>query len=157
LFFDAEGFEYLDRLCAMEGFCQHQRGRAILILIWRETHLRVLWVENHVRFTEVALPMFLQAHTVRIVPSLAEARQCLAEEAFDAVLLYYDLDDGKGTELVSLVLSLPKRPLLVAASSHLEGNTRLLQAGADVICGKTEFARIGEVLERSAMMWNADY
>lgn len=108
--------------------------------------MRLLWVENHARFVAVALPTLLHAHSVSVVSSLIEARQCLAEEAFDAVLLDYDLDDGKGTELVPLIFSLPNRPLLIAVSSHAEGNGRLLAAGADRVCSKMEFARIATVL-----------
>jgi CheY-like chemotaxis protein len=108
--------------------------------------LRLLWVENHDRFIAVTLQRFLHAHSVSVVPSLLQARQRLVEEVFDAVLLDYDLDDGKGSELVSHIRSLPNRPLLVAVSSHAEGNARLLAAGADRVCSKSDFAQIGTVL-----------
>jgi DNA-binding response OmpR family regulator len=108
--------------------------------------LQLLWIENNRRFTEVVLHTFLQSHAVALASSLTEARRRLASETFDAVLIDYDLDDGKDTELFPLILSLPNHPLLVAASSHAEGNARLLQAGADTVCSKREFASIELVL-----------
>ncbi len=108
--------------------------------------MRLLWVENNARFVEATLKTFLYAHSVLVVPSLSEARVRLVAEIFDAILIDYDLDDGKGTELFPLVLMLPNRPLLVATSSHAVGNTRLLQVGADAVCSKMEFARIESLL-----------
>jgi len=108
--------------------------------------MRLLWVENNAQFAAVALRVFLQDFSVCVVPSLKDARLRLTEEVFDSILLDYDLDDGKGTELVPLVLSLPNRPFLIAASSHAEGNNQLSKAGADVICSKMDFARIATIL-----------
>jgi CheY-like chemotaxis protein len=105
-------------------------------------------VENHARFVAIVLHSFLRDVDVCVVPSLAEARQRLAAESFDAVLLDYDLDDGKGSELVPVVLALPNRPRLIAASSNAEGNARLLQAGADAVCPKRDFARIESLLAK---------
>jgi DNA-binding response OmpR family regulator len=132
------GFAFLSIELSMLRFTYFGRQRA--------TRMRLLWVENHARFADLALKTFLTTHTVTVVPSLAEARLCLTREGFDAVLLDYDLDDGKGTEIFSFLDALPVRPLLVATSSHAEGNARLLQAGADAICSKMEFAHIEAVL-----------
>ncbi len=108
--------------------------------------MNILWVENHDRFSRLAVKTFLVGHTVVVVPSLASARQALASEMFDLVLLDYDLDDGKGIELVAEIKALPRRPGLIATSSHVFGNQSLLEAGADAVCGKTEFTRIGQVI-----------
>ena len=108
--------------------------------------MRLLWVENHAVFVHVAGRQFLSAHELTVVPSLAAAREALAAEAFDAVLLDYDLDDGKGAELVALVRQLPGRVAVVAASSHEGGNAALLAAGADAACPKAQFAEIESVL-----------
>src|SRR5262245_18333082 len=102
--------------------------------------MRLLWVENHAVFVRLAGQRFLSAHTVTVAVSLAEARRLLAEQAFDAILLDHDLDDGKGTELMPLIATLPHRPTVIAASAHDDGNAALLAAGADAICPKSRFA-----------------
>jgi DNA-binding response OmpR family regulator len=89
---------------------------------------------------------FLAAHDLTVVPSLAAARAALVAGRFDAVLLDYDLDDGKGAALVEFIRQLPDRVAVVAASSHADGNAALLAAGADAACPKTRFADIGAVL-----------
>ncbi len=50
--------------------------------------------------------------------------------------------------LVRELAAVPGRPWVVAASSHEAGNRALVEAGADAVCGKLQFARIGEVLGR---------
>jgi DNA-binding response OmpR family regulator len=111
------------------------------VRIWK-----ILYVENHPRFAVIVVRRFLAAHQVTLVPGLEEARAALARERFDVVLLDYDLDDGKGVVLVEELRRQAGRPLLIAASSHAEGNERLLQAGVDAACGKMDFARIEELL-----------
>jgi CheY-like chemotaxis protein len=108
--------------------------------------MQILWVENHDQFARIAARQFLAGHSVTVVPSLTGARAALVNGSFDVVLIDFDLDDGKGDELVRELKALPKPPHLVAASSHDEGNRALLEAGADAVCGKLQFARIAEVL-----------
>ena len=108
--------------------------------------MNILWVENHQRFSQVAIKSFLAAHDVTVAPSVVAARQCLSETDFDLVMLDYDLDDGKGSELVREIICRPSRPQLVATSSHLFGNQALLNAGADAVCSKMDFANIEQVI-----------
>jgi DNA-binding response OmpR family regulator len=110
--------------------------------------MRLLWVENHAVFARLAGRQFLAAHDVTVVPSLALAREAAAARMFDAVLLDYDLDDGKGTSLVEFLRQLPTMPVVVATSAHEEGNRLLLAAGADVACPKGRFEDISAVLAR---------
>ena len=112
----------------------------------RLSGLRILWVENHARFIAVALPVFFGEHDVTVVPSVVEARERIAKDAYDAVIVDYDLDDGKGTEVVGHLLALPDRPLIVAASAHADGNEKLRKAGADVICSKANFKQLAAAL-----------
>jgi CheY-like chemotaxis protein len=109
--------------------------------------MRLLWVENHAVFVRVAGRQFLADHDVTVVPSLAAARDALLSAAFDAVLLDYDLDDGKGAELIESIRAVPRPPRIVAVSAHADGNEALRAAGADAVCSKTRFAEIGAVLE----------
>ena len=109
--------------------------------------MRVLWVENHAAFVQVAGRQFLAAHDLTVVASVAAARAALASGTFDAVLVDYDLDDGKGVEVVVAAKELPVRPAVIAVSSHAEGNAALVAAGADATCAKLQFARIADVLE----------
>lgn len=107
--------------------------------------MNILWVENHRSFVNAA-KQFLAAHAVTVAPSLVDARVALAAHQFDAVLIDYDLDDGKGDELVRELLQFPNRPRIVATSSHDDGNRKLPDAGADAVCSKMTFTRIVEVL-----------
>ena len=107
---------------------------------------RILFVENHAVFADQVVRTFLHEHEVATVPSLAAARVALASGAIDVVLVDYDLDDGKGAELVEELNTLRERPLLVAASSHDAGNAAMLAAGADAVCAKMEFAGIALVI-----------
>ncbi len=108
--------------------------------------MEILWVENNSKFVHYSLEKFLSAHIVMVFPSLVAAKLTLMSNRFDAVLLDYDLDDGKGTELFPLIDALAVRPVIIAASSHADGNAKLMQAGADAICGKMDFAQISAVL-----------
>jgi DNA-binding NarL/FixJ family response regulator len=108
--------------------------------------MRLLWVENHAVFARMAGRQFLAAHELTVVPSLAAARAALIASQFDAVLLDYDLDDGKGAELVEFIRQLPNRVAVIATSSHGDGNAALVAAGADAACPKMQFAQIEAVL-----------
>jgi DNA-binding response OmpR family regulator len=109
--------------------------------------MRILYVENHAAFAETVRQKFLSEYSVTIVPSLSLARETLNESSFDILLVDYDLDDGKGAELVREVRASAKRIAIVGVSSHAEGNAALLQAGADAICGKMEFDQIQSVVK----------
>jgi DNA-binding NarL/FixJ family response regulator len=113
--------------------------------------MNLLWVENHPQFARIAARQFLAGHDVTVVPSLAEARAALSGRSFDIVLIDFDLDDGKGEALVRELCSAPGRPWVVATSSHEAGNRALVEAGADAVCSKLQFARIGEVLGQLAV------
>jgi DNA-binding response OmpR family regulator len=110
--------------------------------------VRVLWVENHTVFARLAGRQFLTEHDLIVVPSLALAREALAARTFDAVLVDYDLDDGKGATLVAFLRQFPTVPVVIATSAHEEGNGLLLAAGADAACPKGRFAEISTVLAR---------
>jgi CheY-like chemotaxis protein len=112
----------------------------------RKPGLRLLWVENHTTFARMAGRQFLSAHDVTVVPTLAAARAALEAATFAAVLLDYDLDDGKGTSLIEFVKQLTPAPVVIATSAHEAGNKALLAAGARAVCSKTQFAQIEAVL-----------
>ena len=110
--------------------------------------MRILFVENHAVFAETVIKQFLSDHEVQIVASVADAREALAEEGvFDVVLVDYDLDDGKGSEVVLLTRRLGRKPKVVGVSSHEMGNNEMLECGADAICPKLEFDSIGDILK----------
>lgn len=110
--------------------------------------MNILWVENHQRFSQIAVSRFLPDHRVTVVPSLAAARQILATEQFNIVLVDYDLDDGKGADLVAEIKSQSNPPVVIATSSNADGNEKLVGAGADAVCSKMEFSNIENVLRR---------
>ncbi len=100
-------------------------------------------VEDNTAFVQVALAGLLGDHDVCVAPSLADARAS-PWASFEAVLLDYDLPDGKGDALVPELLAHGLR--VIAISSHARGNAALRAAGAHATCGKLAFDRIGEVL-----------
>jgi DNA-binding response OmpR family regulator len=108
--------------------------------------VRILFVENHAEFAKTVKREFLSDHEVLIVPTISGARIQASTHTFDAVLVDYDLDDGKGAEFVRWLVQLPFRGLIVAVSSHESGNAALVAAGAAATCPKTKFSTIGEVL-----------
>lgn len=109
--------------------------------------LRILFVENHTRFARIVTQHFLIGYDVDFATSLQEAREALACHCFDIVLLDYDLEDGKGAELAEELSTCAKRPVVVAISAHQPGNEAMLNAGADAVCSKMDFAGIGQILE----------
>ena len=109
-------------------------------------NVHILWIENQQQFVNIALEKFLAAHTVTVFPSLADAKVALASDTFDAVLLDYDLDDGKGTGLFPYLDALPVRPVIIASSSHADGNALLMLSGADAVCSKMDFSQIDAVI-----------
>ena len=115
------------------------------IVFSREADMNLLWVENHPAFTKYARS-FLARYIITVVPSLAEAREALKRDRFDVVLVDFDLDDGKGSELVRELAPAEGRPFIVAVSAHADGNAALMAAGADAACGKLEFAGIAALL-----------
>ena len=77
-------------------------------------------------------------------------RKLLARICFEIVLLDYDLPDGKGTDLFSMLDALPARPVVIAISSHAEGNDKLVEAGADLVCSKMRFGEMEAKLEQAS-------
>jgi DNA-binding response OmpR family regulator len=108
--------------------------------------MKILFVENHSIFAQQAIIHFLSMHQVTVVPSLSMARLCLPANQFDLLLVDYDLDDGKGEELVRELRGAGNKIRIVGVSAREEGNAALLQAGVDAICSKMEFNRIQELI-----------
>lgn len=108
--------------------------------------MRILYVENHETFAQLVRARFLAAHDVKIVASLAAARIELDSTNWEVLLLDYDLDDGKGEQLVQELQSRSKRPLIVAVSAYDHNNEAMRAAGADATCGKLQFSQIEQVL-----------
>jgi DNA-binding response OmpR family regulator len=111
------------------------------------TKMRILYVEDHAAFRAAVISRFLAAHQVTVAATLAEARALLPYEAFDVVLLDYDLPDGKGIELLEEIQRDGWTGRVIAVSSREENNARLMTAGAYAAVGKMKFAQINEVLE----------
>jgi DNA-binding NarL/FixJ family response regulator len=110
--------------------------------------VKILYIENHAVFSKQVCQEFLSAHQIRVVSSLTDARSAMASETYDLLLVDYDLDDGKGDELVREVRVLNPKLKIIAASSHEAGNAALVKAGASAVCGKMEFDKIAQVIKR---------
>ncbi len=101
-------------------------------------------VENNPLFVDTVLSEFLSDHTVVVTPTV-EAGLAALDDSFDALLVDYDLDDGKGDEFVRRARA-TFAGRIVAISSHQRGNDALRAAGADACCSKMDFDRINELL-----------
>jgi DNA-binding response OmpR family regulator len=108
--------------------------------------MRILFVENHEIFARMAISQFLGEHRVVVTPSLEGARRLLSHQRPDAILVDYDLDDGKGSALVLELRKSGFRGLIIGVSAKEEGNRFLLEAGADAVCGKLELHRLPALL-----------
>ncbi len=104
--------------------------------------MKILFVENHSVFAAQVIPIFLPDHDITLVPSLAEARSAFASTRFDLLLVDYDLDDGKGEELVRDIRANQSRVPIIGVSSHNAGNQALLKTGANAVCSKMNFDKI---------------
>jgi DNA-binding response OmpR family regulator len=104
--------------------------------------VRILFVENDAVFARVVVGEFLTTHEVVIVGTVHGACERAAAEAFDAALVDYDLDDGKGTAVVEALRRRGFTGRIVGVSSHEAGNAALVRAGADDSCSKMDFAQI---------------
>jgi DNA-binding response OmpR family regulator len=109
--------------------------------------VRILFVENHAEFTASVVRLFLAAHDVDVVPAIASAKEKVQTSNYDAVLVDYDLDDGKGDELVRWLRTTRGHWKIVAVSARDTGNEALMSAGADVVCSKLRFSQIETVLQ----------
>ncbi len=107
----------------------------------------MLFVENHAVFADTVRPAFLAEFDVVTVQGLASARGLLGE-AWDAVLVDYDLDGGRGDELARELRHQRYDGAVIATSAHEAGNAALMLAGADAVCQKADFEGIGHVIRR---------
>jgi DNA-binding response OmpR family regulator len=108
--------------------------------------MKILFVENHSIFAKQVIDCFLSLHEVKVVPSLATARADVTKNDYDLLLVDYDLDDGKGSELIRELRERNSKLRIIGVSSHENGNAALLQAGANAICSKMNFDRIQDIL-----------
>jgi CheY-like chemotaxis protein len=113
--------------------------------------VRILYVEDQRVFADIVATQFLASHEVVIAESVAAARAVFASDpAFDAVLVDYDLPDGKGAEVIRHLRGAGFGGVLVAVSGKDDGNAELRAAGAHEVCKKSGLSGIGAVLERLA-------
>ena len=96
--------------------------------------MRILYVENQAPFAVDVCRQFLSTHTVTVVPSLL-------------ALVDYDLDDGKGDELIRELAQAYPQTISIGVSSHEDGNSALLRTGAAAVCSKMRFEDIQQVIE----------
>jgi DNA-binding response OmpR family regulator len=119
----------------------------VALLVQPRSAMRILFVEDQRIFAETVANQFLSAHQVDIAESIAAARVALlAAPPYDAVLIDYDLADGKGTALVRHLRTSGFRGRIVAVSAKDDGNRELRAAGAHDTCKKAELQRIVDVL-----------
>jgi len=106
--------------------------------------------QNHGVFAATVISQSLSRHSVTVAPCLSTAGLALGNGSFGLLLVDYDLDHGKGDAIVDKLHASGKAVPLIGVSSHAEGNTALLRAGAVAICSKMEFDQIQTVIDAVA-------
>ena len=109
--------------------------------------MNILYVENHSVFAATVIRQFLSQHLVTLVPSKSAALLAMKSEKFDLLLVDFDLDDGKGNELVTMLRQAGNNTPIIGVSSHDDGNAALLKAGATAVCCKMQFDEIQAVMD----------
>jgi CheY-like chemotaxis protein len=134
------------------GMTEGNASRWVAACCWdapprvRSDSMRILFVENHEVFAATVIEEFLAGDDVTLVSSVAAAEAEVSAGRYDVALVDYDLDDAKGDEFVRRLRAGGSTMPVIAASSHAEGNDALMRAGADAICGKTDFSGISRVV-----------
>jgi len=112
--------------------------------------MRFLFVENHPAFREVVVSEFLSEYEIHSANTIDAARARIAALAFHCLLVDFDLDDGKGADLVRSCRGEGFKGVIIGVSAHEFGNAALLAAGADDTCSKMRFNEIGDIIQRAA-------
>ncbi|MGH1346873.1 MAG: response regulator [Nannocystales bacterium] len=111
--------------------------------------MKLLMVEDNERFAEVVIERFLFEHDVTLMTTVAEAIG-LRVRGFDGALVDYDLPDGKGDAVVRSLRANASQLVIIAISSHAQGNAALCSAGADAACPKSVFDQIAAVIHATS-------
>jgi CheY-like chemotaxis protein len=109
--------------------------------------VKILFAENHSVFAKTVVSQFLSGYEIVIVPSIKQAQARMSQDSFNLILVDYDLDDGKGDQLVREARAKYPELRIIGVSAHAPGNEALLDAGASAICSKMNFDTIQEVIE----------
>ncbi len=107
-----------------EGLSRHAPARTMKVLIVEDEH-------KVGRFIERALSE--QSHTARLTASCAEARDALADSAYDAIILDLGLPDGDGLDLLRewRAADFNEPVLILSARDAVADRIRGLNLGAD--------------------------
>jgi DNA-binding response OmpR family regulator len=108
--------------------------------------MNILYVENHDVFVSVVRREFLKDHHLIVVPTVAKAIFEFDKSGFDLVLTDYDLDDGKGSEVIEYIRRTDDVIPIIAVSSHSRGNEAMIEVGANAICSKMKFENLNKVI-----------
>ncbi len=108
--------------------------------------MNILYLEDHAVFADQVARQFLTQHTVRVVPTVAAARDAFNSRTYDGVLADYDVVDGKGDDFVRECRAAQPQLPIVAVSSQERGNAGLVFAGASAVCSKMNMGRIEQVI-----------
>ncbi|MAQ13508.1 MAG: response regulator [Sandaracinus sp.] len=111
---------------------------------------RILMVENHAVFGETLIGEFLSDYSVDRLPTVVEAVLRFGRHEYSVLLVDYDLDDGKGMDVLRSMRALGATTPVIAISARVEGNEALVAAGARGVCHKMDFARIDSVIAQVA-------
>lgn len=93
--------------------------------------------------------LLIENHVVVAAASVAEAKKRLSEHgSFGVFLVDYDLDDGKGAEVVRFIREQEFDGVVIGTSARERGNAALVEAGVDGVCPKASFRNIEQVIDR---------
>lgn len=108
--------------------------------------MRILYVEDFIPWREKIIEAYLAGHEVIACATVAEVRAIYQPCAFDAVLLDYELPDGNGGDVTTLIRSQGDTVPIIANSSSGQRNRMLMKMGANYSISKSSEAELLDVL-----------
>ena len=112
--------------------------------------MRLLFVENNILFMGMAMSQCLESFDVVCALTVRDGRAHLEAEAFDVLLVGVELDDGTGEELIREFRQRFRGAIVAMSHSDVE-NDRLVDAGADGSCSKSNVSSLPAAI--SAALW----
>jgi DNA-binding response OmpR family regulator len=117
------------------------------VLIVEDSPVAAHYLAHQVRIS-------LHTEKIRVAPSLAEARRQIQEKLPDVILTDLQLEDSSGTHTIkALRIDAPDTPIIAVTADENQGETLLLQAGADDYLVKNKYD--GPILQKSVQLARA--
>ncbi len=108
-------------------------------------HKQLLYIEDNKAFREEVARTFLSEYAIEFATTVSDALEKCSKNRYDALLLDYDLAEGKGSDFLR---EFDKSIPIIAVSAFEENNDILLGMGASVKCAKREMSKIADIVAK---------